>query len=135
MPAQPTFPDEVDLPDDFPSDRVPLPEDARLVAANSLSSNGELGFALTLYSSDSVDDLAQSYQDKLEGKGYSQTYESSDANGVYAAYSENSDGSGAVVTITVSEGDIQGYSLAVFSVSPWPLRSEQRERQAGGLLT
>jgi hypothetical protein len=111
------LPDEVDLPDDFPSDRVPLPDDARLVAVNSVSSNGELGFALTVYASDSVEDLAQSYQGKLEGKGYSQTYESSDASGVYAAYSENSDGSGAVVTIQISEGDIQGYSLALLSVA------------------
>jgi hypothetical protein len=111
------LPDEVDLPDDFPSDRVPLPDDARLVNASSVSANGQQAFSLLLYAQGSIEEIAQSYQDKLEGKGYSQTFETSDASGVYASYSEKSDGSGAVVIFTLGEGDIEGYQTIGLTVT------------------
>ena len=111
------LPDEVDLPDDFPSDRVPLPDDARLVTANSISANGQQAFTLTFYSQNSIEELAESYRSKLKGKGYSQAFETSDASGVYATYSENSDGTGEVIVFTISDGDVEGYRLIVLSVT------------------
>ncbi len=111
------LPDEVDLPNDFPSDRVPLPDDARLFTANAVSVGGERSFGLSLYTKDSIEGAAQSYQDKLEGSGYSQTFETSDANGEYALYAENSDGTGIVVGVTINEGDVEGYRLVVLSVT------------------
>jgi len=116
-PGTSDLPDEVGLPDDFPSDRVPLPDDARLVNASSVSANGQQSFSLLLYAEGDIEEIAQSYQNKLEGKGYSQTFESSDASGVYATYSENSDGTGEQVFFTLGEGDIEGYQTIGLTVT------------------
>lgn len=110
------LPDEVDLPGDFPSD-VPFPDDATITAANSISSDGVTSYTIAFYSKDSVDDLADFYKGELEGDGYAQSVQTSDANGVYAAYSENDDGTGRVIVISAYEGDIEGYRQVLLQVT------------------
>jgi hypothetical protein len=72
---------------------------------------------VTFYSKESVDDLAAFYKEALEGKGYTQSIQTSSADGVYAAYSENEDGSGTIVVLTFSSSDVDGYQQGYLQVS------------------
>jgi hypothetical protein len=110
-------PDEVDLPSDFPSDIVPIIDGARVTAANTVTVNGIETFTIALYSKDTADEVASFYKAELEGKGYTQSIQTSDGNGVYAAYSENSDGTGKIIVVTANESDVEGYRQIVLQVS------------------
>ena len=103
------LPDEVALPDDFPSDQVPLPDGIRITNASSVNAGGTQSFLIQLYSKDSVDDLAAFFKDELEGKGFTQSIQTSQDGGIYAAYAQNDDGTGAIVIVTVTESDVEGY--------------------------
>lgn len=111
------LPDEVDVPDDFPKDEVPLVDDARVTSANSFSAGGTNAVMVSYYTKKSAEEIASFYKDKLEGKGYTQSVQTKDANGVYAAYAENDDGTGRVVVMTVTEGDVDGYRQVALQVS------------------
>jgi hypothetical protein len=112
-----SLPEEIDLPSDFPSDDVPLPDDAHVNTANTVTSNGITIFTVGFYSKESVDDLASFYKNELEGQGFTQSIQTSDQNGIYAAYAENSDGSGRTVIVTAYDGDVDGYRQVVLQVS------------------
>jgi hypothetical protein len=111
------LPDEVDLPDGFPSDLVPLPDSARVTTANSFTSNGTETFMVGFFTKDSAKDIGEYYQSELEGNGFTQSVQTSDASGVYAAYSEDPDGTGTIVVISVSDGSIEGYREGVVQVT------------------
>ena len=115
--ASADLPDEVDLPDGFPSDLVPLPDSVRVTTANSYSANGTDTFMVGFHTKDSAKDIGEYYKKELEGKGFTQSSQTSDATGVYAAYSENSDGTGAIVVISVNDGSIEGYREGVVQVT------------------
>ena len=108
-PGTTDLPDEVALSDDFPRDKVSLPDDARVTGSSSVNAGGAQTHFIAFYSKDSIDDLAAFFKDDLEGKGYGQSFQSSDGTGVYASYAENDDGTGVIVIVTISEGDVEGY--------------------------
>lgn len=111
------LPDEVDLPDGFPGDRVPLPDDIRITNASSVNVSGAQSFLVQFYSQDSTDDLAAFFKDGLEGKGFTQSIQTSQDGGVYAAYSENEDGTGAIVIVTVTDSDVDGYRQVTLQIT------------------
>jgi clumping factor A len=108
------LPDEVDLPDDFPGD-VPLADDAHVTTANTIAANGQRLITISYYSQEEIDDLGSLYEDGLSG--YTQSFETSTSDGLYAAYSQNDDGTGATVTITASESDVTGYNQVILQVA------------------
>jgi hypothetical protein len=112
-----SLPDEVDLPNGFPSDVVPIPDGVRVTSANTITANGVETFTVSFYTKDSIDDVGAFYEDRLVSNGYTQSIETSDANGTYAAYSENTDGSGNIIVISVNDGDVEGYRLAVVQIT------------------
>jgi hypothetical protein len=112
-----SLPDAVDLPNGFPSDQVPMPDDGRVSYANTITSNGVTSFMVNAYSKKSIEDLGNFYKDELEGNGFTQSVQTSDGQGVYAAYSENPDGTGTVVVLTITEADIQGYQQVYVQVT------------------
>lgn len=111
-----TLPDEVALPDDFPAD-IPLPDDIRITNASSVNVSGAQSFLIQLYSKDSSDDLAAFFKDELTAKGFTQSIQTSQDGGIYAAYSENEDGSGAIVIVTVTDGDVEGYRQVTLQIT------------------
>jgi len=111
------LPEEVDLPDDFPSDRVPLPDDIRITNASSVNVSGAQSFLVQFYSKDSTDDLAAFFKDELDGNGFTQSIQTSQDGGVYAAYSENDDGTGAIVIVTVTDSDVDGYRQVTLQIT------------------
>jgi hypothetical protein len=112
-----TLPDEVDLPAGFPDDEVPLLDDAHVTSANTITSNGITMYTVSFYTKDSAQDVASHYKDDLEGKGYTQSIQTSDGSGIYAAYAENDDGTGWTVIVTASDADVEGYRQVVLQVS------------------
>ena len=111
------LPEEVALPDGFPSDRIPLPDDIRITSASSVNVSGAQSFLVQLYSKDSSDDLAAFFKDELAAKGFTQSIQTSQDGGIYAAYSENEDGTGAIVIVTVTDGDVEGYRQVTLQVT------------------
>ena len=88
-----------------------------MTTANTVTSNGMQIITIGYYTKESADDVASFYKDELEGNGYTQSVQTSADEGIYAAYSENSDGTGRIVVVTASDGDIEGYVLVVLQVS------------------
>jgi hypothetical protein len=111
------LPDEVDLPEGFPSELVPVPDGARVTTAQSYSANGTDTFLVGFHTKDSAQDIGEFYKGELEGDGFTQSLQTSDANGVYAAYAEHPDGTGTIVVISANDGSIEGYREAVVQVT------------------
>jgi uncharacterized protein YaaQ len=112
------LPDEVDLPDDFPTDLVSVPDGARITSGQSFSSSGQTTFMVGFITEDTVDDVGDAFEREMASKNFSQTLSSSDGNGVYAAYSENDDGTGAIIVLSVNESSsYEGYQEGVIQVT------------------
>jgi hypothetical protein len=112
------LPDEIDLPDGFPSDIVSLPDGARVTTAQSYSANGQETFIVGFHTKDSAKDVGEYFKGELEGSGYTQSLQTSDGNGVYAAYAENADGTGTIVVISVNDSSaVEGYREGVVQLT------------------
>lgn len=113
------LPDEVDLSDDFPKDRVPLPGDARVTSSSSFSSGGIKTFLVELSSEDDVDALVDFFTTELESNGWTESFTSESDGEAFLTFTpdDGADSSTEAVTITVSPSDVEGYSDVVLSVS------------------
>jgi hypothetical protein len=112
------LPDAVELPDGFPSDIVSIPDDARVTTSQSYSANGQETFIVGFFTKDEAKDVGEHYKNELEGNGFTQSFQTSDANGVYAAYAENDDGTGTIIAISVNDNNsYEGYREAVVQVT------------------
>jgi hypothetical protein len=109
------LPDEVELPDDFPSDDVDLP-DGRVTAASSFTSGGVQSWVIEVVSTDSVEDLAAHFRDSFEAKGWAQSFQTETQGLISAAYTENADATGMVVSMTIGESPYEGYNSVNLSV-------------------
>lgn len=112
-----TLPNEVDLPADFPKDKIPLPDDARVTNASTINSSGTTVYSVILYSKKTANDLDTFFKDKLEGNGFTQSFQTSTSDGILAAYAENADGTGLTVQLTVSNSDVSGYRAVSITAS------------------
>jgi len=112
------LPEEQDLPDDFPTDRVPLPDDIRVTSSSSLTSGGTTTHFVEFYSKKSADDLGDFFKTELEGKGWTQALTSNSDGDIYASYTDPSDTTSATgVTIIISKSDVEGYQVVNVSVT------------------
>jgi hypothetical protein len=112
------LPDEVALPDGFPTDTVSFPDGVRITTGTSYSANGQTTYMVGFFTEDSAQEVADYYKSELEGDGYTQSIQTSDATGSYAAYSENADGSGKIIVVSVNDnGSYEGYREGVVQVT------------------
>lgn len=112
------LPDEVDLPDGFPSDLVSFPDGTRVTTGQSYSASGQETFIVGFHTKASVEDVGDFYKSQLEAEGFTQSLQTSDANGVYAAYAEHADGTGTIIVISVNESSsVEGYREGVVQVT------------------
>lgn len=111
--------DEVDLSDDFPKDRVPFPDDARVTSSSSFSGGGTKTYLVELNSKDDVGTLVDFFTSELEGNGWTESF-TTESNGeafLTFAPAEGADASADAATIAISPSDVDGYSDVVISVS------------------
>jgi hypothetical protein len=112
------LPDEAALPDDFPTDLVSIPSGARITSGQSYTANGQTSFIVGFVTEDSADEVGDAFDSEMTGKGYAQTLKTSDGNGVYSAYTQNEDGTGAVIVLSVNEStSYDGYQEGVLQVT------------------
>lgn len=112
------LPDEVDLPDDFPTDLVSFPDSLRITTGTSYSANGQATFMVGFYTKDSPQEVADYYESELTGKGFAQSVQTSDSSGVYSAYAENEDGTGTIIVVSANDtGSVEGYYEGVVQVT------------------
>lgn len=117
-PGSADLPDEVALPEDYPSDLASIPDGAVVTGAQSYSSNGQDSYIITFFTEDTADEVADAFESEMSSKGYTETLRTSDGNGVYAAYTENDDGTGAVIVLSVNESSsYDGYQEGVLQVT------------------
>lgn len=106
------LPEEQDLSDDYPSDRVPLPDDIRVTGSTSLATGGTESHYIEFYSKKSADELADYFKDTLPGKGWSEAITTNTGGDVYIAFtSSDSTETSSGVTITITDAPVDGYRL------------------------
>jgi hypothetical protein len=110
------LPDAVDLPDDFPSGDVPLPDDIRITNATSFTTSGVTSYVVEFLSQDSTDDLATHFRDAFAGMGWDQAFQQEAAGTITASYTENQDATGSVVSVTIYESSYDGYNTVALSI-------------------
>lgn len=112
------LPDEVDLSDDFPQDRVPLPDDARITNSSSFSGGGTTTFVVELYSEDDVDTLVDFFSSELESNGWGESFKTETDGEAFLTFApENgADTASETVTIAIAPSDVDGYSEVIVSL-------------------
>lgn len=112
------LPDEANLPDDFPDERVPLPDGARVTTASSITSGGTKSFIIEVYSEDSVDELAEFFSGALKDKGWTEALKTEAEGDVFATYTSGDPAASQEgVTITITTSDVEGYSVVSMIVN------------------
>lgn len=110
------LPEEQDLSDDFPSDRVPLPDDVRVTSSSSISSGGQDSWFVEFYSKKSADELKDYFHDTLTGKGWTEALASESGGEVYLSYTDSETSATSSVTIIITDADVDGYRTVSLSV-------------------
>ncbi len=90
---------DADLPDEFPRDMVPLPDDAEIVTTSTVDSGDGVAYTLLYTTSKSVDDVADYYGDELDSSWHEVMKTTSDG-GLFLAFATESDGTGDGVQIS-----------------------------------
>jgi hypothetical protein len=108
-----------DLPDEFPKDMVPVPDDADVITTSTLDNGDGVAYTLIYNTSKNVDEIADYYSDALKSK-WNEVMKTSSDGSVFLAFASESDGSGDGVQITAgpaSDGsDMTGVSVLVILV-------------------
>lgn len=114
------LPPEVKLPKDFPTDRVPLPSDARVTSSTSFGQGGAKSYIITYFTKSSPEDAAGYFSKEMPKHGWSDSF-SSNTNGEFFVTFTSGDTSGATndgLTVTASASeDTPGYTQVGVSVS------------------
>jgi len=111
--ASEPLPDEVKLSDSFPTDRVPLPDGARVTADSSFSSGGMTTNSIELYVKDSPENVADYFKNEMPKHGWENAF-SSTANGEWTLTFSTGDSEG--LTISVTESSTSGYAQVSLTV-------------------
>ncbi|MEX0749293.1 MAG: hypothetical protein WD359_00655 [Dehalococcoidia bacterium] len=110
------LPDEQDLPDDFPSDRVPLPSGARVTSNSSISSGGTNTFFVEFYSEQSADELSDYFKDELPNNGWTESLSSQSGGEVFLSFAPEGGETTSGVTIIIADAPTDGYRLVTLSI-------------------
>ena len=104
------LPEEVELQDEYPEDQLPLPDDARVTASSSFSSGGTATVFVTYYTTESMEDLEQYYQDTLTAAGYADSFSSNSNGEVFLSYTKGADtATPEAAVVSLRESDVEGY--------------------------
>jgi hypothetical protein len=109
------LPDEVELSDEFPSDRVPLPDGARVTNTSSLSTAATTTHFVEFYSETSTSDLRDYYEDELPGNGWTEVFTSTEGGEFFLSYAD--DTSTESLLITIGESEVEGYAIVSITVT------------------
>jgi hypothetical protein len=107
--AQAELPEEVALPNDYPSDVAPIPDGARVTQASSYTTEGNTSFAVDYLTKDDPESVADFYDSKVPGNGWSQTSRISSNGEIYVGYENQAEGSQLALSIAPSS-DYDGYT-------------------------
>jgi hypothetical protein len=111
------LPEEVDIPDDYPTDLIQLPDGARVTLAQSYSSNGQTTYMVGFITEKDANEAGDEIDAHLTGQGYTQSVKTTDGSGFYAAYAENADGTGTIIAVSANEGTYEGYAEGIVQVT------------------
>jgi hypothetical protein len=117
QPTEDDLPGAVDVPDTFPSGQVPLPDSAHVSQATSSTAGGVGSHVLQFYSDESADDIAAFFKSELEGNGFTETVRTAQQGSVFVGFSESPDASGMIVTITISQSEVPGFTSTILQVT------------------
>jgi hypothetical protein len=119
-PTPSPLPDEVDLPDDFPSDRVPLPDGATVTSSSSFGSSGVQTYLIELYTKDTPKEVADYFAAEMPKHGWTNAF-NTNSNGEYSVLFSGGDAnSGSTEGLTMSAAasdDTPGYTVVTMSVT------------------
>lgn len=110
------LPPEQDLPDDFPTDRVPLPSGARVTSSSSFSGGGTDTFFVEVYSQDSTSDLSDFFTSELPKNGWTESLTTESNGEVYLSFAPENGDTSSGVTIAITESQVEGYRLVSISM-------------------
>jgi len=113
--ASASLPDEVDLPADFPDDRFPIKDGARVTAVSTISSGGQRVITVELYAQGSVSDLADYYKGAMPDNGWTESFVSSAGGATLLTYS--SANQTEVATLTIDDSATEGYAVLAGSIA------------------
>ncbi|HYM15005.1 MAG TPA: hypothetical protein VEZ14_05560 [Dehalococcoidia bacterium] len=109
------LPNTASLPSDYPSSRVPLPSNARVTSATSLTSNGQKSYYIEIYVQESPSALNDYFKNEMPKNGWTNAF-SSESNGSFVLTfggATAADASGNEnLAITVEQSDTPGYAKA-----------------------
>ena len=112
------LPAEVKLPKDFPSDRVPLPKDARITSATSFSNDGASTFIIEFYVKDTPEHVADFLKTEWVKHAWTNAVTSNSGGNFFVAFTGENGTDGT--TASVEASDTPGYARAALSVSITP---------------
>ena len=107
--AQAELPDEVALPDDYPSDVAPIPDGARVVDASSFTTDGQTTVAVNYLTEEDPESIGDFYGAEVPGDGWSETSRLSSDGEVFLTYENPDEGSQLLLTIYPSD-TYEGYT-------------------------
>ena len=100
----------MDLSDDFPSDRVPVPDDVRIVSSGTMSQEGTGTLAtLEFLTKDSVEDVADFFAGELPNNGWSDATNINSDGSVFISFSAGDGAESVALTIAPSQ-QYDGYT-------------------------
>lgn len=108
---------EGDVPEEFPAD-VPLPDDAEVVMSMDFDDGSEVGFNLTLESSDDVATIADQVESGLTGNGYDLTNTGQMTSGEDQTRSiqfEGPEWSGNIIVSGTPDATVVSYTVAAMN--------------------
>jgi len=113
-----SLPDEQELSEDFPEDRVPLPDGIRVTSSTSIDSGETSTHVVQFYSAMSADDLRSHFRDELSAQGWTEAFVTEQHGEILAAYSDaDSATPGAGVNVLIVESDVEGYRSVTVTVT------------------
>ena len=104
--ANATLPADAKLPSGYPSDRVPLPDGAKITSASSISSGGQELYTVEFYAKDDAKTVSDYFKGELPKHDWQNALTSESNGEFFLNWSGSSDES---VTVTVQASDVSGY--------------------------
>lgn len=114
------LPDEVTLSKDFPTDKVPLPSDARVTSNSSFGSGGQKTYIITYFTKDDPEKASQYFVDEMPKHGWSSAFTSNSDGEYFVTFTGADNGSGGNDGLTVNaieSTSTPGYTEVSLSVS------------------